>query len=192
MKANILHVGLAISAMVSPAYSLPLYSTGYSTYDPQTGLEWLNLSQTQGQSYNSIVGGYGGYLANGWTYATTANISTLFDNAIMSVGGSPIGNYSDGNARPEYSMPAAYLGAALGFTYRFDNSSFFGWGEGITAKEGSTSPNTHMITIYQSNQGITAPQIQEIANSGVLLLPFNFIHDDIATAFSYANLSVHF
>ncbi|HKE10325.1 MAG TPA: hypothetical protein VKE73_02020 [Myxococcota bacterium] len=49
--------------------------------DTVTGLEWLKLTATAGQSANSVLGGFGGFLAAGLQYATSAQVQTLFSDA---------------------------------------------------------------------------------------------------------------
>ncbi len=52
------------------------------TFDSDTGLEWLDLSETLDQSYNSIIGGYGGYTTTyGFRYATNLEVIDLINNA---------------------------------------------------------------------------------------------------------------
>ena len=56
----------------------------HGTYlsDTGTGLDWLDLTATQGQSYNSVLGSMP---AGGWHYASLADVATLFTDA----GGTP-------------------------------------------------------------------------------------------------------
>lgn len=58
-----------------------VYGTGSVTQDTATGLEWLDLTQTTNQSYNQIVGGANGYLANGFAVATLAQVEQLLSHA---------------------------------------------------------------------------------------------------------------
>jgi len=62
----------------------------HGTYlsDNGTGLDWLDLTATQGQSYNSVLGSM-----PGWHYASLADVATLFTDA----GGTPPYNFSGGN-----------------------------------------------------------------------------------------------
>ena len=60
----------------------PLEHYGNTTYDPNTGLEWLDLSLTAGQSYNSVLGGWRGYTASmGFRFATRNEVIQLFEDA---------------------------------------------------------------------------------------------------------------
>ena len=58
-----------------------LINNGDSTIDTGTGLEWLDLTLTQEQSYNSIVGGFGGYANQGYVHATLDQLCGLWGNA---------------------------------------------------------------------------------------------------------------
>jgi PEP-CTERM motif len=58
-----------------------VYGVGSLTRDTVTGLEWLDLTQTVGQSYNSVIGGAGNYVANGFAVATLAQVETLLTDA---------------------------------------------------------------------------------------------------------------
>ena len=71
--------------LIHPAKAALINGGGY-TFDEQSGLDWLDLSATQGQSYNEVLAaiGPGGSLA-GWSVASAAQVSTFFDNA----GGTP-------------------------------------------------------------------------------------------------------
>lgn len=68
--------------LLSPvAAHADLIDAGATTQDTVTGLEWLDLSATADQSYNSVIGGFGGYIADGYRYATSAEVVALFVNA---------------------------------------------------------------------------------------------------------------
>src|SRR5579872_3798222 len=69
---------------------LTLENIGDNTYDPNTGLEWLNLDQTAGQSYDSVLNGWNGYTTTmGYQVATRSQIIQLFDDAGASYLGTP-------------------------------------------------------------------------------------------------------
>jgi hypothetical protein len=58
-----------------------LINNGATTIDTDAGLEWLDLTLTQGQSYNSIIGGFGGYAAQGYVHATLDQLCGLWSEA---------------------------------------------------------------------------------------------------------------
>ncbi len=52
------------------------------TLDTSTGLEWLNLTQTVGQTYNAIVSGYGGFTTSlGFRFANGNELAQLRTDA---------------------------------------------------------------------------------------------------------------
>lgn len=75
---------------------------GLVTRDTDTGLEWLDLTETTNLSYDDVVGGAGGLLAGGWRYATAAQVCDLFEKlgsapscptGTVTVGGNTIANH---------------------------------------------------------------------------------------------------
>jgi len=66
------------------------------TYDEDTGLEWLDLNLTVGQSYASIIAGYGEYITTyGFRYATDTELIDLYSrNGINVMGLWDYSNYS--------------------------------------------------------------------------------------------------
>lgn len=60
------------------------------TFDSSSGLEWLDLTATQGRSVYQVEAGFGGYLADGFRYATGNEVLDLFSSA-----GVPQGTYYD-------------------------------------------------------------------------------------------------
>ena len=49
---------------------VPPIDNGYTTIDTTSGLEWLDLTLTQGVSAQDVLNGFGGYVDAGWTFAT--------------------------------------------------------------------------------------------------------------------------
>ena len=58
--------------------SANLIDHGSFSTDTATGLEWLDVTATAGLSYAAVKSGAGGWVSNGWRYATQAEISELF------------------------------------------------------------------------------------------------------------------
>ena len=76
-------ISLASTALVlSTNVSAALIDNGMITSDDSTGLEWLDLTETVGMSYDQVTAqmATGGSLA-GWSYATSSQIASLFDSA---------------------------------------------------------------------------------------------------------------
>lgn len=57
---------------------LPLIDLGDRTRDQDTGLDWLDVTQTKNLSYEAILGGAGGWNSEGWRHATLAEVCDLF------------------------------------------------------------------------------------------------------------------
>lgn len=51
------------------------------TFDSSSGLQWLDLTATKGRSVDQIELGFGGYLADGFRYATGSEVLDLFASA---------------------------------------------------------------------------------------------------------------
>jgi hypothetical protein len=58
-----------------------LIDNGGTTVDTTAGLEWLDVTSTAGQSYNAVIGGFGGYISSGYRYANTTELCSLFTAA---------------------------------------------------------------------------------------------------------------
>jgi hypothetical protein len=69
---------IALGATAASATSV-LIDQGDNTYDPNTHLEWLDVSLTAGRSHDDVTGGYGGYTTTqGYQYATQDQLFQLF------------------------------------------------------------------------------------------------------------------
>ena len=87
-------LGLSINA------NALLIDNGTFTTDDSTELDWLDLTETAGMSYDDVSSQLGsGGLFYGWRYATQYEVSTLFD----SVGGNGIYSVS-GNSHQENNI----------------------------------------------------------------------------------------
>jgi hypothetical protein len=79
---------LALSSLSNAALvEKDLFAPGdhYLTLDTNTGLEWLDLTLTNGISYNDVAAGYGGYTTTyGFKIAAQANTVALFADAGLS------------------------------------------------------------------------------------------------------------
>ena len=80
----------------SPASAI-LIDQGITTLDTATGLQWLDLTATAGQSYNSVAAGFGGFTTTqGFQFATESQVATLFTNAGFSTSSDTILREIDG------------------------------------------------------------------------------------------------
>jgi len=80
------------------------------TLDTDTGLEWLDLTETVGLSYNDIViGGAGGYTGMGFVFADETQVATLWANAgvVDTTGNSTVLN------RPGVDLLLAMMGCTF-------------------------------------------------------------------------------
>jgi len=130
---------LAIFWAATDAAAATLVDNGTFTTDTATGLDWLDVTQTQGLSYNAVTSLFGSTLA-GWQFATLAQVSKLYDDA----GGAQPYDFSNSTQ----GAPAALLLSLLGDTDAFGFPS--GWG--LTADPdtsgGIGSPSAHFLSFY--------------------------------------------
>jgi len=75
--------------------SAVLVDNGDFTTDTRTGLDWLDITQTGGASYNDVTAQLGvGGLFEGWVYASSTQVSEFFTSA---GGTAPYNGYSTVN-----------------------------------------------------------------------------------------------
>jgi len=112
-----------------------LIDKGGSTYDPDTKLQWLDVTATAGLSYNDVITNNGiDFIKNGWRYATDFEVDQLYRHAGLPLASNPNGSFfyfSDTN-RPGYAElehDAFTLGSQLGWISPsgddFSTSAFF-------------------------------------------------------------------
>jgi hypothetical protein len=83
-------VALAAGSASAAQISQDLFASGDGliTLDTGTNLEWLDVTETFGLSADQVLAGAGGWVDLGFTLATTAQVTELFQNA----GGTNIGS----------------------------------------------------------------------------------------------------
>jgi hypothetical protein len=116
-------------ATVQGASAATLVDKGTFTLDSTTNLDWLDLNQTLGFSYNQVISNAGiNFIADGWRYATAADLGQLFTDA----GGS--GTYEEDTDTATIAANATWTTAALlaDLLGSGHNDSFF-VGQGILA-----------------------------------------------------------
>jgi hypothetical protein len=116
---------LAIAALGLTATTAKavLIDNGSTTLDTVTGLEWLDVTATIGQSYNDIIGGFGGYIASGYRYANITDMCSLFG----SLGDAVPGCLAQTGAVEAISATSSgTLVNLLGDTFLANGPSFFG------------------------------------------------------------------
>ena len=77
--------GLASGELLEANLHAP--GDGLITRDTRTGLDWLDLTETVGLSLNEILGGAGGWLADGWRYADQTQMCELMES--FEIAGTP-------------------------------------------------------------------------------------------------------
>ena len=129
-------VSLAAMAAVLMLCSLPARATsilidqGDATYDPSSHLQWLDLTKTQGLSYNDVLHNVSvDYVGSGWRFATDMEVAGLYRDA-----GLPIAEYPNSTffftsnpSDPTYAAlehNAFTLGSELGWTLPSGNDYF--------------------------------------------------------------------
>jgi hypothetical protein len=123
--------GMILGSRGASATSI-LIDNGATTYDSSTQLSWLDLTATVGKSYDVITGGFGGYFADGWRYASSGELVQLFIDA----GG--VGPF-DGSYTVQNHAAASNLLSLLGVLH----TSFpLGTSKGLLSDSGSF-PGSH-------------------------------------------------
>lgn len=112
-----------------------LIDNGASTYDPDTKLQWLDITATAGLSYNDVITNNGvDFIKNGWRYATDFEVDQLYRHAGLPLASNPNGSffYASDPTRPGYAElehDAFTLGSQLGWISPsgddFSTSAFF-------------------------------------------------------------------
>jgi VPDSG-CTERM motif len=104
---------IALGSCSVGATPLPLEQIGNTTYDPNTGLEWLDLNLTAGQSYNSVLNGWNGYTTTqGFQFASRNEIIQLFTDAGATSIGFPSGPVNTANLQAA-TLTLSLLGTTL-------------------------------------------------------------------------------
>lgn len=136
----------AVVALSAHAAQAALVDEGQYTLDTDTNIEWLNLTLTQGVSYDSILAGQGGWTAAGWQFATL----TQFEQLATAYIGPPIncGNFPcpGGGFSEAYYLAAASVVSALGATYTSDGEDAQGFLTGglLEGRVGAGTQNAYI------------------------------------------------
>ncbi len=117
----------ALCLIVSPptVHAAALIDQGNTTRDPNTGLEWLDTSLTNGQSINSVLVGFGGYIAAGFRVATVGEVVTLFaDGGMVALNPTTAATTLISSITAPDFLRAERLVSLLGSTTSFVTSAF--------------------------------------------------------------------
>jgi len=125
-------------ALAGPVANATLIDVGTTTFDDNTGLAWLDLTQTRGLSYNFVSGQLGsGGAFEGWRYANLAEAQDLFFQAGFTLD-SRIGDI--GSAPGGFVSALSYLVSLLGDTLNPFDARYTGI---LGIIDLSTTPNFH-------------------------------------------------
>ncbi|MBU1363796.1 MAG: PEP-CTERM sorting domain-containing protein [Gammaproteobacteria bacterium] len=108
---------LLLVCLINGSSQAAILRSSYGLIDTATGLEWLKLTITAGQSYNSVASGWGGFVGSGWGFASVDDVATLFTDA----GGTVAPSGTDGIYQPTNYEPARTLIGILGATISIVN-----------------------------------------------------------------------
>ena len=133
--------GIATIAAISLLCGSPakaatiLIDQGNITYDPDTKMQWLDITQTAGLSYNDVLTNNGvNFIQNGWRFATDFEVDQLYRHAGLPLASYPNGQffYTSNPMEPGYAAlehDAFVLGNQLGWTSQsgndFSTTGFF-------------------------------------------------------------------
>jgi hypothetical protein len=132
----------------------------HGTYssDSNSGLDWLDVTQTSGITFSAMNDGAGGWLNNGWRYATGSEVSDLFTTYV----GSGPESWFHGSAYQN----ALTLVRQLGVSTSFNNS------EGVTALYGASAP-TQIAIDARFNDG----NLNDLVGIGELIARISDVPD---------------
>lgn len=103
---------LLLLCLINGSSQAAILRSSSGLIDTTTGLEWLKLTTTAGQSYNSMASGWGGFIGSGWGFASADHLANLLTNA----GGTVAPSGADGLYRNSNFEPANALIGLLGAT----------------------------------------------------------------------------
>ena len=133
--------------------SAALIDFGDFTRDTSTGLDWLDVTLTQNKTTNVILGGWGGYIDAGWSYASEAQVCALFGAL-----GDPISSCPGPVGDPIAPGSAATLISLLGQTgdvgtFGIYDAGNFSTSVGLGCIDGSVAgcgPNPNHVATFSS------------------------------------------
>ena len=141
-----------VNQLVAPApaqnvVAADLFSPGDEllTYDPSTGYEWLDLTQTLGASIDDVQAGAGGWAELGFTVATRSEVTALYQSL----------GIRDVNYTTEYNAPGtvAHL-ALLGCTFSCGGANFQR-ATGLMLRDNFSNGHTGRVDYYPADDPAT-------------------------------------
>ena len=115
------------------------------TVDTETGLEWLDLTETVGLSYAQVEAGAGGYVADGWRHATVHEVCDLFERYLVPTNPPP---RSCPATQFDFPTPVTFSSQVMFIAYLGStNFSYGGSGGGLAGlTDGSIPPDFAVVT----------------------------------------------
>lgn len=137
---------LLLVSLINGTSQAAILRSSSGLIDTATGLEWLKLTTTAGQSYNSVASGWGGFVGGGWGFASVDDVAILFTDA----GGTVAPSGTDGIYRNSNFEPANALIGMLGATVAIVSEGGETYGvRGILGT--SKYDRTHQTAYLQTN-----------------------------------------
>lgn len=86
------------------------YGDGLSTLHEETGVEWLDFTETMGHSYNSLSSSLDTDFV-GWRFPTESEVLTMYASFFPNITMTNYGGYSSGFTAQEYAQFLGFFGA---------------------------------------------------------------------------------
>ncbi len=160
---RILMSATVLLVLVSATAHAILIDMGNYSTDDDTGLKWLEVTETAGLSYNEVTSQFGtGGTYDGWRYATVGEFETM----VTGMGGTPnprTGNYNGWST--ENNNIANLIFAQLGITreYDYNGKQLFG------LVEDPTGLNPVVTAMLDNGEGDQFPEPWDfIASRGLI------------------------
>jgi hypothetical protein len=162
---------MVVGSIFQQVEAASLIPFGNLTIDPNTGLEWLNLNLTAGQSYNSVLNGWGDYTTTGgFRFATRSEVVQLFIDAGASYIGFPASpNTAD---LPAATLTLSLLGTTLAQPGESRSWMFY---------DPSTEPELPSSAYVPSAAIGVGPFIAGYPDEGLFMVPGIFAGTDYAS-----------
>ena len=113
----------------TPPVASTLIDNGDTTLDTASGLEWLDLTLTQGVSAQDVLNGFGGYVDAGWSFATVEQVCGLLGALGEDTAGCTSGavgvQMNSANAETLVNLLGNTVGAGRGAYGMFNNIGGF-------------------------------------------------------------------
>ncbi len=154
-------MGLLISASLSQA---ALIDNGIFTTDEATGLDWLDLTYTDGDSYNTTLAAISTGELVGWRFATTEEFYGLIDAAVGS-SYTPVG--SNGQDPAIYSEMVTLIDL-----FEYTHDSFYEiHALGYVDSSELTDAYRIQFSYTYNGKGVVNPQGQALIGIKILQVP---------------------